>query len=220
MIDIVFPENNENEFIKIAEELGYSGLCFIYDLKNFKTQKPETKLKLYTAIITDEKNTGKAKKLSDIVLVKSTGSDRSLLESGKADVLFDLETTARKDYLHHRASGLNQILCTILKKKDTAIAFSFSTILKAKDMLRSQILGRISQNIVLARKYKFKLMFASFASSPFEMRSPHDLIAFLITLGMHPSEARTALVAAESVIKKAISKKSPSYICEGIELVE
>ena len=35
--DIVFPKNNEAEFISIAKKLGYSKLCFIYnDLEKIK----------------------------------------------------------------------------------------------------------------------------------------------------------------------------------------
>ena len=46
MIDIVFPEKNESKFISMAEKLGYSSLCFIYDYKkNLKKINPSLVLK-------------------------------------------------------------------------------------------------------------------------------------------------------------------------------
>ncbi len=220
MIDIVFPQNNEEEFIKLAEELGYSGICFVYALNTFKKIKAEAKLKIFTAIIADEKSTSRAKSVSDLVIVKSTDSDRNLLESGRFDIIFGLETVAKKDYIHHRASGLNQVHCELLQKNSISVGISFNTILRSEGMLRSQILGRIMQNIMFARKYKFNVVMSSFAKSPFEMRSPHDLEAFLVALGMHPAEAKQALENTESVLRQSMKRKSPSYICEGIELVE
>ena len=76
------------------------------------------------------------------------------------------------------------------------------------------------QNIRFARKFKFELAIASFATSPDKMRSPHDLKAFLITLGMHPKESKESLTAISNKIQDKLKKKSPSYIAEGIELIE
>ncbi|MFC1800807.1 RNase P subunit p30 family protein [Nanoarchaeota archaeon] len=216
MYDIVFPKNNENEFIKIAKELGYTNLCFVYNLNEFKKATDGN----FAGIITDEKNLNKAKKLADFVILQSSDKDRHLIESGKAEIIFNLETTSRKDFIHHRASGLNQVLCTLLNKKEVAIAFSFNTILKSEGMLRSQIMGRMMQNIRFARKYKFNLLFASFAQSPFEMRAPHDLIAFAETLDMHPSEAKAAIKNTKTTIQQITKKKSSNYLCDGIELVD
>jgi RNase P/RNase MRP subunit p30 len=55
------------------------------------------------------------------------------------------------------------------------------------------ILGRIMQNIKLARKYKMKIKLASFARNPYELRDCNDLLSFGILVGLHPSEAKKAL---------------------------
>lgn len=34
MLDIVFPKNNEEEFIDMAKKLGYLSLCFVYEFGN------------------------------------------------------------------------------------------------------------------------------------------------------------------------------------------
>ncbi len=49
------------------------------------------------------------------------------------------------------------------------------------------------QNIKLCRKAKCKVFIGSFAKNPSELRSKHDLKAFFICLGMHPSEAKKAV---------------------------
>ena len=49
------------------------------------------------------------------------------------------------------------------------------------------------QNVRLCRKYKVRMVLASFAHDPWEMRSAYDLLAFGQVLGMTPKEATVAL---------------------------
>ena len=39
MIDIVIPNNNEKEFVSIAEKLGYKTLCFLYNFDKYLEKK-------------------------------------------------------------------------------------------------------------------------------------------------------------------------------------
>lgn len=202
-IDLVLPKSNEKEFIEIADKLGISGICFIYKFKNkndflqnqdkVNKLQEKTEIKLSIGLIADSKNISKAKKLAKIVIYKSIGNDRHAIEKSKANVVFDLETIATKDSMHHRNSGLNQILCKLANKNNVMIGFSFSTILNEERMIRSQILGRLMQNIRLCRKYKVKTVIASFAEKPYDLRSCYDLKSVFISLGMHPKEAKDSL---------------------------
>ena len=188
--DIVFPDGNEAQFIEIASKLGYSHLYFIYAFDKLKKAEfKNPKIKITTGIISNANNFRKAKNLSDFVIISGSIQDRQVLEKIKPVILFDIEKGANKDFIHHRASGLNQVLCKIAHENKVAIGFSFSTILN----LESKVFGRISQNIKLCRKYKVKTVIASFAKKPYEMRSTHDLIALFICLGMHPTEAKKSL---------------------------
>ena len=45
LIDIVFPENNEDEFIKIAVKLGYNAICFAYKFDKSKNEKQKELIK-------------------------------------------------------------------------------------------------------------------------------------------------------------------------------
>lgn len=183
--DIVFPKGNEKEFIEIAEKLGYDSLVFVYE-KSMDIPKdfPKTKLKIITGILAGEKQIQNAKKQSDLVLFKSTGNDRWVFEKSSVDIIFGLEAAQKKDFMHHRASGLNQVLCKIAATKGKTIGFDFSSVLNLKGMVRAQIMGRMMQNTRFCRKYKFKTILASFAKNPYEMRAPKDLEAFGKVIGL------------------------------------
>ena len=202
-IDLVLPKNNEKELIEIAEKLKNPALCFIYKFKNradfskkqekINKLQEKTKLRLFTGLIADSKNINKAKKLVNLVIYKSTGNDRHAIEKSKANVVFEFETIAARDSMHSRNSGLNQVLCKLANKNNVMMGFSFSTILNIEGMIRSQIIGRMMQNIRLCRKYKVKTVIASFAEKPYDMRPYHDLKSVFISFGMHPKEAKDSL---------------------------
>ena len=189
MIDITIPNNNEEEFITIAEKLGYRGLCFLYDFNSYSNKQEKSgnneKIKIYTGILADGKNIYKIKsKLKNekvFVAAKSSDDDREIIKQAKADMVFSFEDNAKKDFIHHRASGLNQVLCKSANENDVIIGFSLRSVLNAEN--KSLILGRIMQNISICRKFKAKTAIASFAQKPFEMRSVHDVISLFEVLG-------------------------------------
>lgn len=196
MIDIVFPDKNEKEFIEIAEKLGYKELIFVYENK-FPQQKVKfkTKLKLHDALLVQHKKVISAKNKSKFIFVKAIEDNRFAFEKSRPSLVFSLEEAQPRDFMHQRGSGLNHILCRLAKENKVKIGFSFNSILNCNAMTRAQLLGRMQQNIKLCRKYKCKTVIASFAKTPYEMRSPKDLMAFFIELGMHQKEAKDSLTA-------------------------
>lgn len=220
MIDLVFPEKNEQEFIDIAERLGYKSLVLCYkqkpipDLKKFNA-----KIKLFTGLLADCKKIQAARKDADIVIVHSSEDDRTCLEQFKPDLLFHMETLRPKDFIHQRASGLNHILSGLAVKNEVLIGFNFSTILRAEGQERAKLIGRIKQNIKLCRKYKVSMAIASFARDPFEMRSHHDLSALFENFGMHPLEARNSLNSIHEKINENLKRKSSYYAGKYVEVV-
>jgi len=186
-MEIIFPKNNENEFIEAASELGIKDLIFVYSLKDFKKSN-----KFKTGIIVNSiKEAEKAFRLSDFIIAKSNEEiDRRYLEKSKIKLVFDFETSPKEDFLHSRRSGLNHVMTRIAKSKDKIIGFSFSSVLNSLN--QSKVMGRMMQNIKLCRKAKCKVFIGSFANFPLELRSRHDLKAFFICLGMHASEVQKA----------------------------
>lgn len=193
--DIVFPKNNEHEFIAMAKKLGYSKLCFVYDdpekIKEARKKYKDNSLIIF-GVIGTYRTIPKVRNTADLVIVESSDSDRKLLENSEEIILVNVEETKKSDFMHQRASGLNHIMCSLAHKNDITLAFSFSKILNAPK--RAELLGRIKQNIKLCRKYKVKTRIASFAETPYEMRSPRDLIDFFSNLGMHQGDAKKSLI--------------------------
>jgi len=177
MNQIVFPKANEEEFIKIAEKLGHSNLIFVYDYSYFQNSpKTKSRLNIEKGILCLPKEIKKAKNLSKNLFVQSSSKDREIIEQNKNITLFNLETQGKKDFIHHRASGLNQVLCKLIKDHNISVAFSFSTVLNTTS--KDKLIGRIKQNIKFCKKYKIERIFSSFASKPYELRPAKDILSF------------------------------------------
>jgi RNase P/RNase MRP subunit p30 len=193
-VDIVFPEGNEEEFVKIAEKLGYSGLCFIYE-KPTVLKKIDTKLKLYSGLLCKTKLVK-----SDLTIIES--QNRNILTK-RPNLIINIEGS--KDFIHQRDSGLDQVICKDMQKFNVAYAIPFSSILNSGE--KEKLLGRVLQNIELCLKYKVDIVLASFASLPTEMRNPKDLLSFALTLGMQPSDANKAVENADALIQNNLHPK-------------
>jgi len=188
MIDIVIPNKNEEEFILMAEKLGYSGLCFLYNFEDYINDKKfnKNKIKVYNGVLAGNKDMNKIKDKKVFVAVKSSNNDRDVIEKSKANIIFSFEDNTRKDFIHQRASGLNHILCKLVKENNVMIGFSLNLILNAEN--KAKVIGRMAQNIKLCNKFKVKTIIASFAMKPFEMRSTHDMISLFESLGLKTPE--------------------------------
>ncbi len=206
-VDIVMPDGNEEEFVKVASALGYSGLCFFYPEK---FSKKDYGFDVFYA----------SAKSGDLKVSSAIGDFRRLIERGSVNVMFDFEKIARKDSLHQRNSGVNHVLASLMNKKNVALGFSLYSLLESESFRRCQIMGRMMQNIKLSLKYDVSLCFASFAKKPYQMRAVSDLIGLLTCFGLNAGEAKAALVGVSSIISENAKKKSSSYICEGVTLVE
>lgn len=224
MIDIVFPDNNEKEFVRIAGKLGLEGLCLVYPY----TKKPETTGSrpegkrhpdVFRGVQLDQKTANKGI-AANLVVIRSGKNNRHALEKSRVDIIYDLENHMSKDFMHQLNSGLNQVLCKIASEKGRIIGLNFSTILSSGPAKRTKLLGRMMQNIRLCRKYKVRIALASFATDPYQMRSAYDLMSFGISLGMHPKEAKDAVKAVSSRIVENASMKKGTYIGKGVELVQ
>lgn len=200
--DMVFPRNNEDEFIKVASRLGIKKLYFVYDFDGYNEEKIQKKIdalkqnsiSIKTAIIANQKNLNKTMQYSKPLIVKSSDNDRLLIESKKIKLIYGFEQINRKDYLSQRASGLNHITCDSARRNNVVIGFSYSSLLDKKHPA-SLLMGRMMQNISLCRKYKVKTAIASFSDNPFELRSPHDLISLFTNFGMQAKDAKNSLTS-------------------------
>jgi RNase P/RNase MRP subunit p30 len=113
-----------------------------------------------------------------VVVLGNDKINRAALEDKKLDVLLSPERNDRKDSLHYRKSGLNQVLCKLAKRNDIAIGFDFSSLINSEKEQRSKIMGRMFFNYKLCKKYKVKMIFSTFAKNKFELRSNDSMRVF------------------------------------------
>ncbi|MBI4919339.1 hypothetical protein HY837_05370 [archaeon] len=169
-MDFVFPENNEEEFIKIAEKLSIKELVFVYTDKN-KVKKINNHK---TALLVNPKQ-GVKTKIVDYIMIKSGENDRYALEKVKPDFMFGFEFWSERDHMHQRASGLNDVFCKLAAKNKIKILFPFSDFLELPFYRKPLILGRLMQNKKLCRKYNVNIEIVSLAKKPYQLRKKMDL---------------------------------------------
>src|SRR3989338_3820464 len=199
--DIVFPKNNEQEFVQIASRLGIKKLYFTYDFNYYNEEKIQKKidalkqngLSIKTAIIVNQKNLSKMLHNSKPLIAKSSDSDRLLIDGKKIKLIYGFEQINRKDYLSQRASGLNHITCEAAKKNNVAIGFCYSSLL-GKNYPAYLLIGRMMQNISFCQKYKVKTIIGSFSENPFDLRAPHDVAGMFAMLGMDGKKIKESLM--------------------------
>jgi len=121
-----------------------------------------------------------AKKQNKEIVFTSTDDElaRKVIEKENISILL-INQVGRKDKLKQRDSGFNQVLAKLAKKKNVAIGINLDEILSANEEEKARIIARIRQNVKLCNKNKLKMKFLSN-----EARSPHDLKALGLVLGM------------------------------------
>ena len=153
MNDIVFPLGDETKFDLTSKKL---------DLELLKIYK------------TGQKNIFSSK---DNKFILANSSDRSIIESKKINAISEFETEDEKDSHHYRRSGIDQVKAKIMKKRNIEYVVSFNQILKSSK--QPMLMGRISQNLEICRKYRVSYRICSCARSAEELRSIHDLNSLL-----------------------------------------
>ena len=91
--------------------------------------------------------------------------------------VYDNELEREKDFIHQRRSGLNHVLIKQFLEKNIEVLFSYSNLINASNKRKSQILGRIMQNIKLCNKHKVKYSFVCLGNESILLRSPQDVAA-------------------------------------------
>ncbi len=140
-----------------------------------------------------------------VIRGKNDTFNRKVLSSKYVDMLLDPHLGNRRDFVHHRNSGLNQVLCKLAKDNDIAIGFSLSSVLRSKE--KGKYIGRMMQNIRLCRKYKVKMVIGSFAENKNEIRGLQDIQAFFKVIGMTGKEVVMDYVEKRLDFKRRFIRK-------------
>lgn len=134
----------------------------------------------------------------------------------EVDIIYGFEESDRKDFIHHRNSGMNHIIAKILHDKKIAYGFSFSLVLNGDSAV---IIGRMRQNVKLCRKYKVKMFIGSFAKSETEVRALEDLKVFGKVIGMIGAEVKDSLKVVSLKLEYKRKKKAGKFPVDGVEIL-
>jgi len=129
----------------------------------------------------------KARNLKALLYVQ--GGDmrvnRTAIEA-KVDALIS-PWLGRKDY------GFDHTLAGMASRRDVAVGFSLSPLLRASPYERALTLRFMAKVWELTKKYRVPRFITSSAEGKWEVRSPRDLMSLGINIGMEVPEARASL---------------------------
>ncbi|MEX0932868.1 MAG: RNase P subunit p30 family protein [Candidatus Pacearchaeota archaeon] len=114
--------------------------------------------------------------------------NRKVLEKEKFDILL-LGLKRRKDFQKQRNSGLNQVLANIAKKQKTSIGILLDELVNSEGKEKSDVLGRLKQNIELCKKNNLKMNFICLNYE--NKRNVYDLRSLGLVLGMPTSMVKS-----------------------------
>ena len=173
--DIVFPKGNEDELLAAGRRLGCQQLLFAYEGgKGAKGREGVT-----TIAVAREKEQGRRQGMT---IVRVAEDPRFVVEHQRPTIAYGFESLQHKDFMHHRASGMEQVIAKIAAEKGVIIGFSCADVLACEGRRRAQLIGRIAQNIRLCTKYGARMFFGSFAREPCQMRRKEDTKRFFLSL--------------------------------------
>ena len=171
--DIVVPAGNEEEFASNAKRLGYNTLYFAYTENipkiDFEKLGKDTGLSIIPALFTSKDKIGKDINKTKYLIIYATSDDRAVFENNKLWLILGVEGSEKKDHMHNRRSGLNQVLCGLARQHDIRLGASLMDILSLPDKRKVQILGRVAANHRICSKYKVNYQLYSFAHKPSEL---------------------------------------------------
>lgn len=193
MFDIIQDE----KLAKKLEERGIEPLILGKEVKHVK----------------DMKELSKAKAL----IVLGTSNERKLIE-GPIDGVTQLEQNAKKDHLHFRKAGLDQVTGKILGKDRKALILSYSDVRKSKEP--GKLLGRMMQNARIAKKYKIPVIPCTYATSEEELLEQEDLHAFFRAMGVDAQALQDGKKGAEEWLERARLRASDEYVAEGVRRID
>ena len=227
---------NYIEKIKSAGLLGWSGICLVKEFdSDFKSFAAEVAVAgkdsgvevLVGALINPkgaeevQKKARSAVEVADLVLV-SGGSEeinRAASECWEVDILCHPERVEGRDLMDQRNSGLDDVMVRFMAERGIAIELDFSGLLNSYGFGRAQILGRMRQNIMLARKYGAPLIITSGATDVFGLRTPQDFLSVCLSIGMDEGHAKKVLEEWPSMlVKKSKDRKNPDILMKGLEV--
>ncbi len=156
-----------------------------------------------------------------IILVSGDPSIlRNASECWEVDLVSPLEDHSSPDFMHYKNSGLDYQIARNCAERGIALELNISKILYSHGRKRAQIMARMSQNIQICRDTGCDIVITSGASDLYTLRSPRDLLAIGVLLGMAPAEAKAALTSVPArILKRLHDRNDPAVILKGLRVL-
>ena len=144
----------------------------------------------------------------DVVSVKCTNQNVAAIacRDRRVDVVFFDPNNRKMKFTHTLARLLNG-----------ALELNLSFLL---DRESSDALNKAMRQMDVAREHRVKVVLSSGCTSPKMVRSPMQLRAIGVTLGLSEAQSAEAVSSVpSSIIESNLERRSPLYIEEGVRLV-
>lgn len=175
LIDKDARSNQVNNRIKTAKLLTHTEiiLLFLHHDKENKKIIDELKEKkdITPALLAKDQN--QARQLRRHYAAIFAPPRRDMIECKAVTHILNPEQQTRSDFIHHRNSGLNQVLLKLCKAHGKKVITTLSTLQTQPTI----ILGRMMQNANWCRKYKVPYHVTSGAKTLYEQRDADGLQA-------------------------------------------
>jgi len=162
----------------------------------------------------------KIRKDAEVVIVSGNDAvNRLASDCWEIDLIGSPEMHEEKDFMHQMNSGIDYVIARACAEKGIAVELSFSNVLDSSGRKRSQILARMTQNVSICRDCGCDILITSGARDKYGLRSPRDLIAFGVILGMTTEEAKAAVSnSPKKILEKTRARMNPNIILKGLEV--
>ena len=110
---------------------------------------------------------------------------RQAVDKKLVDGIVHAEFQAKKDSVHYRRSGIDDVLARFMAKNKVAYVIDLKALLGSSEL--DMVLGRVIQNIMLCKKFKTKILVVN-ADVDKEI-----LLSFLESLGIERSRAKEVI---------------------------
>jgi ribonuclease P/MRP protein subunit RPP1 len=217
-------EEEIKEAVKIAKKLGWNGIGILTTQRKLEklrkefTNDKEKDFEIVFGICLSPKNPNDvrriAKKLrrkTKIITVegKTLEISRAALETPEVDVLL-LPWNSGINF------GMNYIMARLASKNNVSICFDFVDIIHSHARSRTIILSNMVLVAKLVRKFRTPFVITSGAKSPWDMRSPSELMAFGRILGFQDPEIKKAM--SDAIVKENTKRLSDKWVMPGVEI--
>ncbi|MFP4117828.1 MAG: hypothetical protein ACLFTR_02800 [Candidatus Woesearchaeota archaeon] len=197
--DFVWFGTDIKEKLDIARKLGFSRLNVVFEMRGIDAalkglddiKDNDIELQPFLSVNTKKDvQLAKRKKMGTIHVYDGARDPRDLITGIDPDIITNLEYQKR-DFMHHRSSGLNQITAKLIAERGIILGFNIGFLTSTK--YKGEVMGRMSQNLYLSRKYGITIKAFSLARAWNGMSSPKDIISLLNVMGADQKSAKKAL---------------------------